>query len=263
MPLSVYSIASGSNGNCMVFETDKTAVIIDAGITCKAMKAGFCHFNIDSQKIAAIFVTHVHSDHICGVGPISRYLNVPVIGDKNIINYIAARNENIPSFKQMKPHEALSFRDLNIHSLFTSHDTTSSFGYVVKTKTSKICYATDTGYITNDIKNNAKGSDLIIIESNYDEKMLDESDYPNDLKKRIKGKRGHLSNNDAAEFIADMIENGHEDTDFWLAHLSENNNRPKFAHACTCELIHKSLGVDKNIQVALRGMPSISWQSKN
>ena len=104
---------------------------------------------------------------------------------------------------------------------------------------------------------------MLIIESDYDKELLASSvRYTSEMKRRISGKYGHLSNDDAAEFVADHIESGGEKTHVWLAHISEETNSPTIAKARTTELLHKALGIDKNIEATLRDVPSLTWSSE-
>ncbi len=256
--LKVHCISSGSCGNCTVFETEHDAVAVDGGITLRDFTAGLNYFGVDPDKFRGIFVTHVHSDHIRGIGAITRKFRVPVFADSYSLAYMHSDDPKIPEMKLMDIGSDVSIGGMNIASFATSHDTQTSCGYAVRTSEAKVCMVTDTGVITPSIAANARGSDLLILESNYDEEMLEESTYPVYLKRRIRSAFGHLSNDDAANFIADLIESGGENTHFWLAHLSRENNTPVIARARTCELLHKALGVDKNIEVALRGIPSLT-----
>ncbi|MBO7392747.1 MAG: MBL fold metallo-hydrolase [Abditibacteriota bacterium] len=256
--LKVHCISSGSCGNCTVFETERDAVIIDAGITLRDFDAGLDYFGVNPAKLRKVFITHRHSDHIKGAGPISRKHRMSVVADNYTLAEIHRADPKIYDARVMNIGSDMSVGEMNISSFATSHDTQTSCAYCVRTADTKVCLVTDTGVITPAIAANVRGSDLLILESNYDEEMLDESNYPAYLKHRIRSAFGHLSNGDAADFIADFIESGGENTHFWLAHLSRENNTPVIARARTCELLHKALGVDKNIEVALRDTPSLT-----
>lgn len=229
--LKYCSIGSGSSGNCHVITYKDTGILIDAGLTGKAITTGIKQADFDIDKIRGIFITHEHSDHIKGAGIMSRKLNIPIYanlrtwcGMKDKIGNV--KGENMVVFENDKTY---SLGDIKIRPFSIPHDSEDAVGYNIYSDNQKMSIATDIGYITENIRRNLKGSKLVILESNYDPNMLMMGSYSYALKKRVMSEGGHLSNEEAASFCTELVEGGTES--ILLAHLSKENNFPELAYA--------------------------------
>ncbi len=253
--LKYCSIGSGSSGNCHFVSYKDTNILIDAGLSGKRIITGLEEINADIEKIKGIFITHEHSDHIKGAGIMSRKLDIPIYanfktwcGMKDKIGNI--KEENMIVFDNDKTYE---LGELKIRPFSIPHDSEDAVGYNIYSDKEKMSIATDIGYITDNIRNNLKGSKLVVLESNYDPNMLMMGSYTYALKKRVMSDGGHLSNEEAASFCTELVEGGTES--ILLAHLSKENNFPELAYATTKNVLTKNemiIGKDLTLDVLSR-----------
>ena len=229
MTIKFCSLSSGSNGNCQYIETNSSKIIIDAGFSGKSIEALMASVGINPSSIDAIFVTHEHIDHSKGVGVFSRRYNIPVYANSG--TWVAMestigkiKEENIKIYKS---EEHFEFRDLTIYPVGVFHDAADPVGYIIYYKNKKISVVTDTGWVNNNIIEKIKNSNLYLIESNHDIKMLKEGSYPWPLKQRILSTRGHLSNDDCGRILGNVLTGTGEIV--LLGHLSQDNNIPDLA----------------------------------
>lgn len=236
----LYSLCSGSKGNATYVGDDKKGVLIDAGIGIRNFNKAMDMADIPVENIKSILITHEHSDHVKGLGKIAETLDVPVVASLGTLEKIIKKKLVSPKTKLFEINKKqFEILDMEIHNFNTSHDSSHSLGYKIKTSDNKnISVCTDLGIVTQQVQDCLFGSDAILIESNYDEEMLINGDYPLFLKKRIASNYGHLSNLDCAKLIYNLIQNG--TNNFLLGHLSEQNNSPKLALSKNIEFLGKN-----------------------
>jgi len=222
--IEISSLASGSSGNCFYIGTNKSNILIDAGISCKQIKSKLESIGKDISNLDAVFITHEHSDHIRGIDVISRKYNLPIYVNKGTLKNCFFDMGNINFFKTDKE---ITINDLSILPFNKSHDAGEPVSYLIKKGSKKVSVITDIGYSCNNVKQAISESDFTILESNHDLKMLKEGPYPYFLKKRIAGKEGHLSNYDAALLVLEHANKNLKHV--MLSHLSLNNNTPELA----------------------------------
>lgn len=233
-------LASGSSGNAVYVETDKTRLLIDAGVTCKQIEAAMTEISVSIQDLDAILVTHEHSDHIKGVGVTARQIarkrreyreqaNVPVYATEGTWHDLHKSMKDHPDDLRnvVRVGEQLEFEDLRVEPFPLSHDAREPVGYVFYHGSAKLSLATDLGYMSSMVKEAIADSDAYILESNHDVNMLRIGPYPWHLKKRILGDKGHLSNDAAGESLIDIMSQRTQHV--YLAHLSHENNLPDLA----------------------------------
>lgn len=253
------SLASGSSGNSLYVETEKSKFLIDAGLSGVAIQKLLQSIGVKAQDLDFIMVTHEHSDHSKGVGVLSRRFNLPILA--NYQTWLAMdktigkiKEENIYVFKS---DSDLEVRDLDIHPMSIYHDSVEAVGYVIESNNKKLTVLTDTGFVSEEMKDKIKGSDLYYLEANHDPKMLEIGPYPPILKKRVRGLKGHLSNIDCGKILGEMLTGMGESV--LLSHLSEENNTPELAYSTVIDYL-SSLGLDTKtdavIEVAGRYKPS-------
>lgn len=224
---------SGSKANCTYISGSKGAVLVDAGASAKAILEALNEIGEEPSNIRAILVTHTHSDHIKGLKGLLKKLGVPVIASKETLSSLLDMgivNEDLPLIAVDENYIA----DFGTVLRFdTMHDSVGSSGYsIVLPDNTKISVCTDLGVMTDGVRNTLHKSDLVFIESNHDLRMLQNGPYPPELKLRIAGNNGHLSNSACAVEVAELFKKG--TTRFILGHISENNNIPALALK-TCE----------------------------
>lgn len=250
MGLRFCSLSSGSSGNCQYVETDNLRLLIDGGMSGKRIETLLKSIDVEPNTIDSILVTHEHSDHVKGVGILSRRYNIPIWANKNTwvgmeksIGEIKDKN-----IKIFKTEEQFDLKDLSIYPFEISHDAIEPVGYCIFYKNIKISILTDTGWVNNNIKKLLKGSKLYLLESNHDVEMLKVGRYPWYLKKRIMSDKGHLSNDDAGKLISEVVTGNGEVV--LLGHLSKENNFPLLAYK-TVKNIAEESGIDVNEDINL------------
>lgn len=224
------SLYSGSSGNCLYVGSEKTKILIDAGLSGKKIEAALSDRNINPKEIKGIVVTHEHSDHTKGIGVLSRRFNIPIFANTNTWKAMykslgKISDENIKVFGNYKSFE---IGDVTVSPFQIPHDAVEPCGYSFIKGKKKITIATDIGYFTDNIKSNLKDSDLILLESNHDVDMLKVGPYPYELKRRVLSDVGHLSNENAGKAILEVL--GSKMKNILLGHLSDTNNYPCLAH---------------------------------
>ncbi len=223
---------SGSSGNCTYIETRDGAILIDAGVSFKRIKAAVESVGGDLQNIRAVCVTHEHSDHITGLKTLLNKTEAVLYASTKTLETLASF-EKVPSKTKVFEADKGSFSlfDMEINRFATSHDCEGSSGYnIILPDGKKFTLCTDLGVVTDQVRTALMGSDLVLIESNHDIEMLRKGPYPNHLKVRIMSDKGHISNVSCAAELKTLLKGGTER--FILGHLSRNNNTPLIARSC-------------------------------
>ncbi len=223
------TLASGSKGNCTYIEGESSAILIDAGLSVRETLRRLGAAGGNPDLITAVLVTHEHGDHMKGVWPLARRLNIPVYATEGTLS--ASLAGKVPAKKTVshtaiRCHEPFLCDEFEIEAFPTSHDAREPCGYLVASGGARLGFCTDTGIVTDRIMAYLKQADSIILESNHCPEMLRTGPYPEMLKRRIRSKNGHLSNYAAEQCIREL---GPDMTHIRLAHLSEVNNTPDIA----------------------------------
>ncbi len=223
------SIASGSSGNCYYLDTPEGALLIDMGVSLRTVKKALRQNNLDIDRLKAVLVTHEHTDHIKGLGALLRECFVPVFSSELTFRAIYASRAHRLSIEGAKlyslfPHHSFSVAGFEITPFFVPHDCAGNMGYHLRRGAFSFTLITDAGSVTEDMFQYAQLSKYLVLEANYDPIMLQEGRYPDHLKARVAGVKGHLSNGDAAKLLSCVYHP--EMQNVWLCHLSKDNNTP-------------------------------------
>ncbi|MGF3067284.1 MBL fold metallo-hydrolase [Facklamia sp. P12945] len=227
--LSFSILASGSTGNCTYIESGQKRFLVDAGLSGKKIEALFKQIDRDINLIDAIFVTHEHKDHIHGVGVLSRRYNLPIYANREtwkamdrMIGEIAPENK-----QYIEPETMLQLGDIDIVSYNVSHDAAQPQFYAFQKGNKQFVMLTDTGYVSDRLRSQLRNADAYLIEANHEIELLRYGPYPWSVKQRILSDKGHLSNQDGALAIRDLM--GSKTKDIYLGHLSQDNNTKELA----------------------------------
>jgi len=223
--MQVFPIASSSDGNCTIVKSNGTSILIDCGVSLRTITDVFGRDHLKS--IAALLVTHEHSDHVKGIPVLARRLpDLPVYVHEK--SYRARRALfNGANRRVLDPAQRIDLGNFEITSFATHHDSQASHGFFIFDRHSglKLCYIPDTGHVCPIIKGHANEADILFIECDYDEKMLAEyPHYPDELKARISGPHGHLSNTNALDLVEEIGMKKFQKV--VLTHLSPRTNSP-------------------------------------
>ncbi|MBR0039960.1 MAG: MBL fold metallo-hydrolase [Oscillospiraceae bacterium] len=225
MRLTVF--ASGSGGNCLLLSGGGTNILIDAGLSTRRLSAMLGERCLSLQDIGGVLITHEHSDHISGLGGLLRRSGAEVLAPRTVAARLRGMLPQIDERLRVIPvGEDVFFSRLTIRAFHTPHDTDESVGYRIACG-GIFSLATDMGCVTDEVRENLRGSDVVLIEANHDEEMLRYGGYPVYLKRRILSDRGHLSNKNCAALARELAESG--TGTIILGHLSRENNTPDTA----------------------------------
>ena len=230
------SIASGSSGNCIYVGSDTTNILVDTGISGKKVELGLNALDLTMKDLDGIFVTHEHVDHIKGLGVLARKCKVPIYATEGTIR---AMEENgslgkMPEgiFHTIREDISCKIGDLEVLPFQISHDAAQPVGYRVQHGEKKVGIAMDMGTYDEYTVENLTKLDALVLEANHDVNMLQVGSYPYYLKRRILGKRGHLSNEDAGKLLCRLLHDNLKD--IFLGHLSKENNYEALAYETVC-----------------------------
>lgn len=227
--MDILSLRSGSRGNASLVSGGNTKLLVDCGVSGKSVTSALADVDVYPEDISAIAVTHEHIDHIAGIGVMMRRYHIPVwanaatwtamesqVGkiDKSLVNIF----DNDSSFE---------IGEIGVKPFSIPHDAADPVGYGFMCGDEKVAVATDIGELKKDLFEAIRGSKTVLLESNHDVNMLEIGKYPPQLKRRIRGKLGHLSNDDAGRAAEFLVRLGTER--IILGHLSEENNYPELA----------------------------------
>ena len=203
-----------------------------------------------------VLVTHNHTDHIRGLELLTRKNNLPVFTTHKIWKNIVSRQHNISGItvREIGLQKQFHLAGFDIEAFPVSHDAPETIGFHICAGDLKITIATDLGHICQTAAPYIEAANLLVIESNYDEKMLMNGSYPHFLKARILSDHGHLGNHQTSAFLADIV--GENLRHICLAHLSNNNNTPEIALQ-TLQQTFAERGISIN------GQPQISILNRN
>lgn len=255
MELRFSPLFSGSSGNAIYVGCGDTHLLVDAGVSGTRVAKALESIGVAPGALSAILVTHEHSDHIKGIGILSRKYDLPIYASSGTWSAMEDKIGAISS-KNMRTFDAgtgFFLGSIEVLGFSTPHDAADPVGYAFESHGARFAIATDIGCVRDSWFKYVEGADAVLLESNYDPDMLQAGSYPYDLKKRILSRRGHLSNDDAGEAAARLVESGTRQ--IVLGHLSKENNFPELALQST-ELALQSHGIvpqeDAGVRVALR-----------
>lgn len=224
--MRVCLLASGSKGNAILVDSGGSKILVDAGLAATEIVNRLATVGIDGTDLDGILISHEHTDHVRGAGTLARRFKIPVLVSYPTHNQMGAllRKTEVIEFEAGYP---FTFRDILIDPFPITHDACDPVGFAIECGDGKVGIATDLGIATRLVENRLKGCRIIVLESNHDEEMLRNGPYPWHLKQRIRSRHGHLSNDESAELLEQII---HPDLEgVFLAHLSETNNDPEVA----------------------------------
>lgn len=251
--MKVTAIASGSSGNCFYVENEKSAVLIDAGISAKHINLRMNELKLNPKKIEGIFLTHEHIDHIRGADVFARQLDIPIYATNGTAkNGFLCSNEELINI--IKKNENVKIGSLEVEAFEKNHKAHEPVSFSVNEKNKVVSVITDVGVACKNVNERIGMSNFLFLESNYDPIMLENGPYPYFLKKWVKGDTGHLSNNQAGLAV---LEHSHSKLkNVILSHISKNNNTPQVALKCFKKIMKERKDFDAHIGVSIADYPT-------
>jgi len=247
MTLRFSVLSSGSTGNAFYIESAKEKWLVDVGHSGKKMDALFQEAGVDPTKLSGILVTHEHSDHIKGLGILARKYKLPIYANTKTWQAMEGSlgKLSVDQKFNFEMEQVRTFNDMDIESFGVSHDAAEPMFYTFRSGGKKVALVTDTGYVSERVMKTVADADAYIFEANHDVEMLRMGRYPWNVKRRILGDYGHISNEDSGLALSQCISNRTECV--YLAHLSADNNMKDLARMSVSQVLEER-GIQLDIQ---------------
>lgn len=243
-------LSSGSCGNSFLVVRDGSAVLIDAGLSARELERRMSLFGVEPSQVEAVALTHEHTDHVRGARRFCLEHELTAYGTRGTLSLTPL--EGVDSVV-LRAGEQLSVGSFVLRPFSVMHLAAEPVAFRITAGDSSVAIASDLGCVTDSIVKDMSGAKVLMVEANYDEKMLMGGDYPDFLKRTISGKHGHLSNADAGTLSSETA--GAETTNLILVHLSKENNTPELAGAAVGESLRRGKKRPK-LHVSEHGLPN-------
>lgn len=241
--MRVCTLASGSSGNSLLLESEHTKILVDAGISRRQIVKKLASLGVTLEEVDAVITTHEHQDHTISIPK----LGVPVYVASSTVHLW---KDKVPSLHEFDTGTEFRINDLVINPFSVPHDAIDPVGFSINIGDKKVGIVTDIGSVTGLVVQKLRESNILIIESNHDSNLILYSNYPWELKQRIRSRLGHLSNDQSSALISDLVSEGLEH--IVLAHLSEVNNKPESALREVIKVLNSKGAEHIGLQVAPR-----------
>ena len=253
--LEISVLGSGSRGNATLVRTEQTAVLIDAGFTCKQITLRMAEAGWSPDRLDGIVVSHEHIDHIRGLRVLNRRHEQTLYASEATLDTPEVQAAEMERMEPITAGEPFTIGDISITPFTIPHDAADPLGFVIEAEGIKFGHVTDIGFPTELARHHLRGCHAMVLESNHDRDMLINGPYPWPVKQRIMSRTGHLENADAAGLLADVM---HSDLQtVLLAHLSQENNSPDSAASSAEAVIEeKANGHRPKVIVTRQNTPS-------
>ncbi|MDH3543803.1 MAG: MBL fold metallo-hydrolase [Desulfuromonadales bacterium] len=253
--MKICLLASGSKGNSILVESGKTRLLIDAGLSARELRKRLDSVDVEAESLDALLITHEHGDHVRGLGPLVRQLDLPVYLQTDLARKLpdVGKPECVQEFVD---GEEFTIKDLTIRPFAITHDCLAPVGFTLDGELGKVGVATDLGIVTRLVTECLQDCRALVLETNHDEELLRDGPYPWKLKQRVRSNHGHLSNNAAGNLLQSLLWNGLETV--FLGHLSETNNRPDLAVEVVREVLEKQNICEPQVLLGKQQLP-VLW----
>jgi phosphoribosyl 1,2-cyclic phosphodiesterase len=251
-------LASGSSGNAALLATEKTRILIDAGLSMRELGKRLEAIGESLEAIDAILVTHEHSDHVSGLAVLARCRKVrAAIYMTRLTAPAIDWGACTPRLETFQAGARLRIGDVEVQSFSIPHDARDPVGFCLEAQGVRIGMATDLGYIPESVKFHLRRADLLMLEANHDLDMLKVGPYPWSVKQRVMSRVGHLSNAVISDYLTDHL--GSCTANLVLGHLSEHNNHPEIVR-CVAQRALDDRGAGTRLTIAEQHQPSEVFQ---
>lgn len=239
-------LASGSTGNAFYIESNEDKLLVDAGLSGKQLDRLFQEAGADPKQLSGILVTHEHSDHIKGLGIFARKYKLPIYANEKTWKAMDKQLGKLTADQRFhfEANKVKTFGTMDVESFSVSHDAADPMFFAFHAQGKKVALVTDLGYVSEHIKKTVEDADAYVFEANHDVSMLQMGHYPWNVKRRILGDSGHVSNEDCGLALSDIISN--KTKRVYLAHLSKDNNMKELARMSVHQVL-KERGIQMNL----------------
>jgi len=229
-------LGSGSSGNATLITSATTKILIDDGFSLRQIQNRLSTLGETLDGLNGIFITHEHSDHVSGIGVLGRKKAVPVFMTQGTKENLPPVVGNVPRIECFEAGESITVGDLTVQSFSVSHDAADPVSFTISSAHAKLGFATDFGHPSQLVRARLTGSHALILEANYCPDLLRKGPYPPQIQQRIRGRNGHMSNQDMTRLLDDLLHD--QLRTVVLVHLSENNNRPDLVQKMAAQVLH-------------------------
>jgi phosphoribosyl 1,2-cyclic phosphodiesterase len=232
--LRVSILASGSSGNITLLETQRTRLLIDAGLGKRETLARLAAIESGVEHLDGVLISHEHNDHCSGLPQMLGLWKAPLYVTEPTMD---AMNRTLPDtlgkrlrgVETIRAGQRFTIGDIEVHAFAIPHDAADPIGFTFRANGVKVALVTDLGYMPELVKVHLRDADCLVLESNHDLEMLKVGPYPWVVKQRVLSRTGHLSNHAVSEYLADPDGFDAHARFLVLAHLSQENNNPDVA----------------------------------
>ncbi len=250
MSLFFQVLASGSKGNATLICSERTRILVDAGLSAKELSRRLDQTPVKPNQLDGLILSHEHQDHVRGCGTLSRRYGFPVFLSRGTLENLPSQVGTLPHRQIFQSGNGFTIGDLLIHPFSISHDAREPAGFVVEHNGCRLGICTDLGVATELVKTRLSGCHGLVLEANHDMQLLVEGPYPWELKQRIRSRHGHLSNEDSFALL-EILHHVHLRA-VVFAHLSEVNNNPQLVADSIRSLQDKDQWCDVSFQIGLQ-----------
>ncbi len=253
--MKICLLASGSKGNAILVESGQTRLLIDAGLSARELRKRLAAVGVEAESLDALLITHEHGDHVRGLGPLVRQLDLPVYLQTDLAGKISDPGKPA-SVREFADGEEFTIKDLTIRPFAITHDCLAPVGFTLNGEQGKVGVATDLGVVTRLVTDCLQGCRALVLETNHDEELLRDGPYPWSLKQRVRSNHGHLSNHAGSNLLRNLLWSGLETV--FLGHLSETNNRPELAVEAVGNVLGRQNICDPQVLLGKQQLP-VLW----
>lgn len=259
--MKICLLASGSKGNALLIESGRTRLLLDAGLSAREIRRRLDLIGVAADSLSGLLISHEHTDHVRGLGPLVRQLGLPVYLQTDLARTLGDVGRNA-CVREFAAGEDFTIDDLTVQAFSITHDALAPVGFTLSGAEGKVGIATDLGVTTRLVAERLRGCRALVVETNHDEEMLRTGPYTWPLKQRVSGNHGHLSNEAGGALLGSLLWSGLETV--FLGHLSETNNRPDLALAAVNQVLSRQNACAPEIVVGRQDAPvmgrSLSFQ---
>jgi phosphoribosyl 1,2-cyclic phosphodiesterase len=230
-------LGSGSSGNCAYLETGETRILIDAGFSARQTRQRLAAIGRAPEGLSGILITHEHSDHIGGLAGLAAKLNIPIYCNRLTREALEFQLQTKFDCRIFATGASFEVGDIAVDTFSIPHDASDPVGFLLRTPAGNVGFLTDLGHATKLVLERVRTANVLVLETNHDLKMLQDSGRPWSLKQRIAGRHGHLSNGEAADAVEAIM--SADLRHLYLGHLSRECNRPELAERVILDRLRK------------------------
>jgi len=249
-------LGSGSGGNATVIECEGKYLMVDAGLSAKQLGLRLENLGVSPERLSGILLTHEHGDHVRGLDVFLKKWKVPVVASVMTGRVVQEKMKNQAEWVAFESGQAFSWEGFDLATFALPHDAVEPVGYVISMGERKMGVATDLGHVDAGVLRTLKGVEGLVLEANYEWRMLEaDMKRPFSTKQRISSQHGHLSNEQAAELVVELIPEGLKRV--ILGHLSSDCNTPAVAE----KVVREKIG-DCDLEICCAPQDRVTaWQS--